>query len=40
MTANIVKSEIELCFKVGMNDYIPKPYKPEQLLKKLSENYP
>jgi len=38
MTANIVKSEIELCFKVGMNDYIPKPYKPEQLIEKLS-NY-
>ena len=37
MTANIVKSEIELCFKVGMNDYIPKPYKPEQLISKLKE---
>ena len=27
MTANIVKSEIEMCLKSGMNDYIPKPYK-------------
>lgn len=38
MTANIVKSEIEKCFAVGMNDYIPKPYKPEQLISKLHEN--
>ena len=35
MTANIVKSEIEKCLKAGMNDYLPKPYKPEQLIIKL-----
>ena len=36
MTANIVKSEIERCLAAGMNDYIPKPYKPETILGKLS----
>lgn len=40
MTANIVKSEIEKCFEVGMNDYIPKPYKSEQLITKLLEYKP
>ena len=33
----LLKSEIEKCFDVGMNDYIPKPYKPEQLITKLLE---
>ncbi|WP_191859387.1 tetratricopeptide repeat-containing hybrid sensor histidine kinase/response regulator [Hanstruepera ponticola] len=40
MTANIVKSELDKCIKSGMNAVIPKPYKPEQLLVKLSEFFP
>ena len=36
MTANIVKSEIKRCLEAGMDDYIPKPYKQEQLIAKLA----
>ena len=32
MTASLLESEIDNCYKAGMNDYIPKPYKPEQLI--------
>lgn len=32
MTASLLKSEIDSCFKAGMNNYIPKPYKLEELL--------
>ncbi|PNQ73795.1 hypothetical protein C1T31_05530 [Hanstruepera neustonica] len=39
MTANIVKSELDKCIESGMNAVIPKPYKPEQLLVKLSEYF-
>ena len=39
MTANIVKSEIERCLISGMDDYLPKPYKPEALLSKLNQYY-
>ena len=39
MTANIVKSEIERCLSAGMDDYLPKPYKPEALLSKLNQYY-
>jgi signal transduction histidine kinase/CheY-like chemotaxis protein len=35
MTANSVKSEIDKCLAAGMDDYIPKPYKPEKLIKKI-----
>ncbi|WP_162919931.1 response regulator [Hanstruepera ponticola] len=40
MTANIVKSELDKCINSGMDAVIPKPYKPEQLLLKLSEFFP
>jgi signal transduction histidine kinase/ActR/RegA family two-component response regulator len=32
MTASLLESEITNCYTAGMNDYIPKPYKPEQLI--------
>lgn len=32
MTASLLKSEIELCFEAGMDNYIPKPYKAEELI--------
>ena len=32
MTASLLKTEIDSCFKAGMNNYIPKPYKPEELI--------
>lgn len=40
MTANIVKSELDKCIDSGMDAVIPKPYKPEQLLVKLSKFFP
>jgi signal transduction histidine kinase/CheY-like chemotaxis protein len=35
MTASLLKSEIEECINAGMDGYIPKPYKPEQLVSTL-----
>jgi len=35
MTANVLKPEVENCFKAGMNDYIAKPFDPEILLHKI-----
>lgn len=37
MTAHIIKSEIDKCLESGMNDFIPKPYKPQQMIGKLKE---
>lgn len=32
MTASLLKSEIVLCYEAGMDNYIPKPYKIEELI--------
>lgn len=32
MTASLLKTEIDNCYHAGMNNYIPKPYKPEELI--------
>lgn len=32
MTASLLKSEIERCYAAGMDNYIPKPYKSEELI--------
>ena len=32
MTASLLKNQIDKCYNAGMNGYIPKPYKPEQLV--------
>ena len=32
MTASLLKSEIDHCHEAGMDNYIPKPYQPEELI--------
>lgn len=39
MSANILKSDIDNYLKNGINDFIHKPYKPQQLLYKLLEHF-
>ncbi len=35
LTANSTKQEQDKCFEVGMNDYLPKPFKPHELYAKI-----
>lgn len=35
MTASAIRSDLEACLKTGMNDYIPKPFKAEELFSKI-----
>lgn len=35
MTANVMKEEVELCYKAGMNDFIGKPFDTEKLIQKI-----
>ncbi|MBC7722026.1 MAG: PAS domain S-box protein, partial [Pedobacter sp.] len=37
LTANAIKGESEKCIESGMNDYIPKPFKEEELLKTIAK---
>ncbi len=37
MTASLLKSEIDLCYAAGMDSYIPKPYKIEELIGRVFE---
>jgi signal transduction histidine kinase len=32
MTANLLKTEIDSCYRAGMNNYISKPYQSEELI--------
>lgn len=32
MTASLLKTEIESCYDAGMDNYMPKSYKPEELI--------
>jgi PAS domain S-box-containing protein len=38
LTANATKKDVELCLAVGMNDYLPKPFTPEDLQRKIFED--
>ena len=31
LTASVIKSDIDKCMNAGMDDYVPKPFKPYQL---------
>jgi len=35
MTANVLKDEVDLCYKAGMDDYIGKPFNTEELIQKI-----
>lgn len=35
LTANSTKQEQDKCLEVGMNDYLPKPFKPRELYNKI-----
>ncbi len=35
LTANSSRQEMERCFKAGMNDYLAKPFQPEELYAKI-----
>lgn len=35
LTANATKADVERCLASGMNDYLPKPFTPEDLYRKL-----
>ncbi len=40
MTANVLQGDRELCLEAGMDDYIGKPVRIEELVRALSESYP
>lgn len=35
MTASVMKEDLDKCFEAGMNDYVPKPFVPQELFQKL-----
>jgi len=37
LTANVTKNDVDKCLAAGMNDYLPKPFSPEDLYHKLFE---
>jgi HPt (histidine-containing phosphotransfer) domain-containing protein len=38
LTANATKSDVDKCLSIGMSDYLPKPFTPEDLYNKLFDD--
>ena len=39
LTASVIKTEIDKCFAAGMNDYVPKPFKQDELFSVIAKYY-
>jgi hypothetical protein len=39
LTASVIKQEIDRCFAAGMNDYVPKPFKQDELFRVIGRYY-
>ena len=39
LTASVIKTELDRCIAAGMNDYVPKPFKRDELLRVLIRYY-
>ncbi|MFY0256073.1 response regulator [Chitinophaga sp. 30R24] len=40
ITGNVMEDDIELYLRSGLNDYIMKPYREEDILEKINRHYP
>lgn len=38
MTASVIKSEVDKCYESGMNDFVGKPFNPDELLDTIKRN--
>src|SRR5690606_22969219 len=36
LTASVIRSDLDKCREAGMNDYVPKPFKIEELIKTIA----
>src|ERR1017187_9480834 len=39
LTASVIKSEIDKCFAAGMNDYVSKPFKQDELFRVIGKYF-
>jgi signal transduction histidine kinase/DNA-binding NarL/FixJ family response regulator len=39
LTASVIKSEIDRCYAAGMNNYVPKPFKQDELFRVIAKYF-